>query len=103
MIRAGGEGSGNDDRGLDAPAIQLCGIADRERIHGCLRREVSRFPRESRYKPGQSHPGASLRLAERLLLVDLLHEIESLLVRAVFCNETFTIETVLQAGNVSGR
>ena len=32
VIRAGGEGSGNDDRGLDAPAIQLCGIADSERI-----------------------------------------------------------------------
>src|SRR5271154_3045190 len=35
VIRAGGEGSGNDDRGLDAPAVQLCGIADSERIHSC--------------------------------------------------------------------
>src|SRR5271156_6328013 len=40
VIRAGGEGSGNDDRGLDAPAIQLCGVADSECIHSCLRRKV---------------------------------------------------------------
>src|ERR1700722_18856391 len=40
VIRAGGEGSGNDDRGLDAPAIQLSGIADSERIHSRLPRKV---------------------------------------------------------------
>ena len=40
VVGAGGEGAGNDDGGLDAPAIEFCSVADSERIHSCLRRKV---------------------------------------------------------------
>src|SRR5690606_41250251 len=40
VVGALGEGAGDHDRGFDAPARQLAGIADGDRIHGGLRREV---------------------------------------------------------------
>src|SRR5271154_7169761 len=57
VVGAGGEGPRNDDGGLDAPTIQLCRIADSERIHSGLRREVGRkIRRRASARTGASHP-----------------------------------------------
>src|ERR1700722_2396036 len=70
VVGAGGESAGNDNGGLDSPAIQLCGIADSKRIHSGLSGKVGR---KVRWRP-PARAGASDPEDQSFLLVAQLWE-----------------------------